>query len=1261
MQAHSHLPQQSPGPAQSRPPMQPISSGMPPPGMHVPAGMGPPPPHGPGPQPNGSMQHMPLRSLAPGQAHMPRQSRQPVPGQQQPQHHQPPPPSLLQQQPPPPHMAHPQGHAQPPPPPPQQQQSQSQSQPPQQSQPQPQPATSAQRLNALTEEVWLQIGSLSETMNDPERALSAYDNALRHNPYSLVALTQIANIYRGREEFEKAVEYFQRIVNADSTNGEIWGAIGNCYLMLDELQKAYQAYQQAIVHLPNPKEPKLWYGIGILYDRYGSYDNAEEAFVAVMKMDPSFDKATEIYFRLGIIHKCQGKYAQSLDCFNRILADPPKPLTETDIWFQIGNVHELNSEFSLAKDAYERVLRENPQHTKVLQQLGALYFRPSTSLSNIDAAVQLLTTAIELDKDKADSQTWYLLGRCYMAQQQYNKAYEAYQQAVYRDGNNANYWCSIGVLYYQINQYRDALDAYSRAIRINPYLSEVWFDLGALYEACNNQVNDAIDAYTRAAELDRSNPVIEQRLDQLRRMQASGQASLGSANPPPLPIDPPTATVTAGQPNAPGGPAGEAAVAGGAPGSLGAPPMSGAGHLPEHVPHAGDPSHHHHHPHPHHGGAAPTTPGMPQQYSQQQQQQQLQPRPPQSHHMHHHPQGPPGSARPGYAEDMGYGRYEHHQHHQQPPPPRGDVASAGPPMSGPYAPQGSYASGPYMHPSAAQQQQQHQQQQQQAHGPRQYSASGHPHAPEAYAPQAQPLSAGVHRPDGSMGSRHQSPAAPRQPQFQHHHHHHHQGPAFSQSTPGIEPPHGGATFQQGPMNGYGQHHGRHGAADGQSRSRSPSMPQRSPGYGRTHYTQPPEVSAHRNSQPEPAASQMPQEYGRTGSLPVGGSGGPAHQMPEAGPHPGGDADGDVEMEDSRPVAPGARGEHEVAPAPPPRRTSLAPVDPAASASGPPLAGPTAAPIRLPPVQFGGAAGGIASPVGRSSPLSVVGGAAQAAGGDVGRRASSLASAVTGAPTSLASAISAADDDKEGSAINSLMSLSGVASTLTAWPHQAQPQSQSQSASPQPSLPAKSGSESATVAAGRAMSSSDTPAVTNGVKEMDISSPQEASGDGQPVGAAVPPGAQPGEGGSGLSHEASPAAAAAAALDGEALAVVPSKRSLSTTNGGDTPTPTQAPLSGDAPRDSDGPEDSGGTSGDGDAPGDGDAWPRKRRHQGPGSPGSEKQQPAAEPRSEVEEGEEPEDGEVFDDEAPGAGGGGSSSSSSKSHKSDDIVDSGRLAP
>ncbi|RDB29062.1 General transcriptional corepressor ssn6 [Hypsizygus marmoreus] len=380
-----------------------------------------------------------------------------------------------------------------------------------------------QKLSQTNEQTWLLIGRVAEQMGDLDHALTAYENALRHNQNSLSGLTQVAGIARIKENYPKAVDYFQRVLAIQEDNGEVWSALGHCYLMQDDLQKAYSAYQQALYLLPNPKEdPKLWYGIGILYDRYGSLDHAEEAFSSVLRMEGEldFDKSNEILFRLGIIYKQQCKYDESLACFDRILRSPPSPLAHADIWFQIGHVYEQQKDHVRAKDAYERVVADNPGHAKVLQQLGWLYHQDGSGFQNQELAISYLTKSLEADP--SDAQSWYLLGRAYMAGQKYNKAYEAYQQAVYRDGRNPTFWCSIGVLYFQINQFRDALDAYSRAIRINPYISEVWFDLGSLYESCNNQISDAIDAYARASELDPSNPAITQRLHLLRTAQATG-------------------------------------------------------------------------------------------------------------------------------------------------------------------------------------------------------------------------------------------------------------------------------------------------------------------------------------------------------------------------------------------------------------------------------------------------------------------------------------------------------------------------------------------------------------------------------------------------------------------------------------------------------------------------------------------------------------------------------------------------------------------
>ncbi|KAJ7882511.1 hypothetical protein B0H13DRAFT_1486532, partial [Mycena leptocephala] len=174
-----------------------------------------------------------------------------------------------------------------------------------------------------------------------------------------------------------------------------------------------------------------------------------------------------------------------------------------------------------AKNAYEQTLTDNPSNTKVLQQLGWLYHRDGSSFQSQGLAIQHLTKSLEADP--SDAQRWYLLGRAYMGDQKYNKAYEAYQQAVYRDDQNPAFWCSIGILSFQLNRYHDALSAYSCAVCINPYISEVWFNLGSLYENCNNQISDAIDAYARGSELDPYNPVISQRLALLKNALAMGR------------------------------------------------------------------------------------------------------------------------------------------------------------------------------------------------------------------------------------------------------------------------------------------------------------------------------------------------------------------------------------------------------------------------------------------------------------------------------------------------------------------------------------------------------------------------------------------------------------------------------------------------------------------------------------------------------------------------------------------------------------------
>ena len=63
-------------------------------------------------------------------------------------------------------------------------------------------------------------------MGDLDGAINAYEQALRHNTWSVPAMNAISSILRTREQFPKAIEYLQNILKLDPNNGEVWGSLG---------------------------------------------------------------------------------------------------------------------------------------------------------------------------------------------------------------------------------------------------------------------------------------------------------------------------------------------------------------------------------------------------------------------------------------------------------------------------------------------------------------------------------------------------------------------------------------------------------------------------------------------------------------------------------------------------------------------------------------------------------------------------------------------------------------------------------------------------------------------------------------------------------------------------------------------------------------------------------------------------------------------------------------------------------------------------
>lgn len=93
----------------------------------------------------------------------------------------------------------------------------------------------------------------------------------------------------------------------------------------------------------------MWYGIGILYEKFESFDHAISALIAVLKMSPQFYQKSEVLFKLGMIFAKMNYYQNARKYFQESVDTKTFNLSrKSDTIIKIGLLHEYESNFQAA-------------------------------------------------------------------------------------------------------------------------------------------------------------------------------------------------------------------------------------------------------------------------------------------------------------------------------------------------------------------------------------------------------------------------------------------------------------------------------------------------------------------------------------------------------------------------------------------------------------------------------------------------------------------------------------------------------------------------------------------------------------------------------------------------------------------------------------------------------------------------------------------------------------------------------------------------
>ncbi len=138
-----------------------------------------------------------------------------------------------------------------------------------------------------------------------------------------------------------------------------------------------------------------------------------------------------------------------------------------------------------------------------VRQTGTPIATGEGSVAEMDLSQQIQTLQKLVEKDPENPDSWVHLGDLYYRGKQYEKAIEAYGEALELSPASTDVRIRLGNAYFDDEAYEKAIEAYTKTLRADPSNADVMTDLGVAYRR-TSRPKKAVEAFRKAARIDPS-------------------------------------------------------------------------------------------------------------------------------------------------------------------------------------------------------------------------------------------------------------------------------------------------------------------------------------------------------------------------------------------------------------------------------------------------------------------------------------------------------------------------------------------------------------------------------------------------------------------------------------------------------------------------------------------------------------------------------------------------------------------------------------
>lgn len=285
-------------------------------------------------------------------------------------------------------------------------------------------------------------------------AARLFKSLLADDPNNLELLNSLGQLYIKASDDEKALPFYEQIIKLNPVNVDAYNNMGGIYRRLKRYDESIAILNKALSFNKNNSEVK--YNLGFTYKLMGKNEEACDCFEYVISENPNDVLA---YNHLGSIYATKKDYQKSISIYKRGLqVDPNHPILQYNL---ARSYVATNSDFDAFK-AFEAALRAKPSWKDAVKEYSALlnkYSRTKESCEVIQKAINLYPT---------DGHLYYLLGKSFLVQTDYESAVKSFEKAISLDNTNPSYYEKLIFAYEREQKFDEGLEVAEKGIELFP-------------------------------------------------------------------------------------------------------------------------------------------------------------------------------------------------------------------------------------------------------------------------------------------------------------------------------------------------------------------------------------------------------------------------------------------------------------------------------------------------------------------------------------------------------------------------------------------------------------------------------------------------------------------------------------------------------------------------------------------------------------------------------------------------------------------------